>query len=63
VMDIARVRYEGGVSNYQDMLTAQQSQLNSERLAAQLTGQRQLASVFLIKALGGDWTPAAKASR
>jgi len=63
VMEIARVRYEGGVSNYQDMLTAQQSQLNSERLAAQLTGQRQLASVFLIKALGGDWTPAAKAPR
>ena len=63
VMEIARVRYEGGVSNYQDMLTAQQSQLNSERLAAQLTGQRQLASVFLIKALGGDWTPTAKAQR
>ncbi len=55
VMDIARARYEGGISNYQDMITAQQSQLNSERLATQLIGQRQLASVFLIKALGGDW--------
>jgi NodT family efflux transporter outer membrane factor (OMF) lipoprotein len=55
VMEIAKARYEGGVSNYQDMITAQQSQLNSERLATQLMGQRQLASVFLIKALGGDW--------
>jgi len=55
VMEIAKVRYEGGVSNYQDMIIAQQAQLNSERLAAQLLGQRQLSSVFLIKALGGDW--------
>jgi outer membrane protein TolC len=38
------------------MIIAQQAQLNSERLAAQLLGQRQLSSVFLIKALGGDWT-------
>ena len=55
VLDIAKARYEGGISNYQDLITAQQSQLNSERLATQLLGQRQLASVFLIKALGGDW--------
>jgi outer membrane protein, multidrug efflux system len=58
VMGIAQVRYEGGVSNYQDMITAQQALLSSERLATQLLGQRQLASVFLIKALGGDWGPA-----
>jgi outer membrane protein TolC len=58
VMAIAQVRYEGGVSNYQDMITAQHAQLNSERLATQLLGQRQLASVFLIKALGGNWEPA-----
>jgi outer membrane protein TolC len=59
VMDITQARYEGGVSNYQDMITAQQSVLNTERLATQLLGQRQLASVFLIKALGGDWETAA----
>jgi len=62
VMEIAKARYEGGVSNYQDMITAQQTQLNSERLATQLLGQRQLASVFLIKALGGDW-PGARNDR
>ena len=27
----------------------------TERLAAQLRGQRLLTSVFLVKALGGDW--------
>ena len=37
------------------MITAQQALLNSERLAAQLDGQRLLTSVFLVKALGGDW--------
>jgi multidrug efflux system outer membrane protein len=31
--------------------------LTSERQAAQLIGQRLLTSVFLVKALGGDWQP------
>ncbi|MDB5965008.1 MAG: transporter [Polaromonas sp.] len=60
VLTIATDRYEGGVATYLDVITAQQSQLNSERQAAQLLGQRLLVSVFLIKALGGDWQGAAK---
>ena len=48
-------RYEGGATTYLDVITAQQSLLAAERLAAQLGGQRLLTSVFLIKALGGDW--------
>jgi NodT family efflux transporter outer membrane factor (OMF) lipoprotein len=55
VLDLANSRYEGGVATYLDVITAQQALLNSERQAAQLQGQRLLASVFLIKALGGDW--------
>lgn len=55
VLDIANDRYEGGVSTYLDVITAQQSLLNNERQLAQLGGQRMLVSVFLIKALGGDW--------
>jgi multidrug efflux system outer membrane protein len=55
VLDIATSRYEGGATPYLDVITAQQSLLNSERQAAQLMGQRLLVSVFLIKALGGDW--------
>jgi multidrug efflux system outer membrane protein len=59
VLEIANDRYEGGVATYLDVITAQQSQLNSERQAAQLLGQRMLVSVFLVKALGGDWQGAA----
>ncbi len=55
VLEIASSRYEGGATPYLDVITAQQSLLNSERQSAQLMGQRLLASVFLIKTLGGDW--------
>ncbi len=55
VLQLANDRYEGGVATYLDVITAQQSQLNSERQAAQLLGQRMLTSVFLVKALGGGW--------
>jgi outer membrane protein, multidrug efflux system len=57
VLDLATARYEGGATTYLDVITAQQSLLAAERLAAQLAGQRLLTSVFLIKALGGDWGP------
>ena len=55
VLDLATARYEGGAATYLDVITAQQALLAAERLAAQLSGQRLLTSVFLIKALGGDW--------
>jgi multidrug efflux system outer membrane protein len=55
LLDLANTRYEGGVSTYLDVITAQQALLNNERQAAQLLGQRMLTSVFLVKALGGDW--------
>jgi outer membrane protein, multidrug efflux system len=55
VLTIVSTRYEGGVANPLEVIVAQQALLNSERLAAQLVGQRLLASVFLVKALGGDW--------
>jgi NodT family efflux transporter outer membrane factor (OMF) lipoprotein len=58
-LDLATARYEGGISTYLEVIVAQQALLNNERLAAQLLGQRMLASVFLVKALGGDW-PGAK---
>jgi NodT family efflux transporter outer membrane factor (OMF) lipoprotein len=59
VLELATVRYEGGISPYLDLVAAQQGKLTSERLAAQISGQRLLTSVFLVKALGGDW-PVAK---
>lgn len=55
VLDIATSRYEGGVATYLEVITAQQGLPSNERLAAQLQGQLLLTSVFLVKALGGDW--------
>jgi outer membrane protein TolC len=54
VLDLANARYEGGAASYSDVITAQQGLLNSERLTAQLLGQRLLSAVFLVRALGGD---------
>jgi outer membrane protein, multidrug efflux system len=61
VLELATTRYEGGVATYLDVITAQQALLNAERLASQLEGQRLLVSVFLVKALGGDWSGYLKA--
>ncbi|MES3000238.1 MAG: efflux transporter outer membrane subunit [Pseudomonadota bacterium] len=55
VLQLATDRYEGGVATYLDVITAQQSLLNSQRQLAQLQGQRMLVAVLLVKALGGDW--------
>ena len=62
VLDMTTARYEGGASTYFDVITAQQSLLSNERQVAQLLGQRLVTSVFLIKALGGDWQGSANAT-
>ena len=54
-LDIANNRYVGGVTNYLDVITAQTTLLNSERLQTQLLGQQMVSSVYLVKALGGGW--------
>ena len=51
----ANNRYIGGVTTYLDVITAQSTLLNSERLATQLLGQQLVSSVYLVKALGGGW--------
>lgn len=55
VLDMTTARYEGGASAYFDVITAQQSLLAAERQAAQVNGQQMVTTVFLVKALGGDW--------
>ena len=55
VLEMSASRYEGGATTFLDVITAQQALLNIERQAAQVSGQRMLGSVFLVKALGGDW--------
>ena len=62
VLQIAEDRYEGGATSFSDVIIAQQSLLGAQRQLAQLTGQRMLVAVFLVKALGGDWSPTASPS-
>jgi multidrug efflux system outer membrane protein len=52
---IATDRYKRGLVSYLDVVTAQQSVLFNERTATQISGQRLVDSVVLIKALGGGW--------
>jgi outer membrane protein, multidrug efflux system len=54
-LEIANNRYVGGLTNYLDVITAQSVLLTNERLSTQLLGQQMVASVFLVKALGGGW--------
>jgi multidrug efflux system outer membrane protein len=53
--DLARQRYESGISSYLEVVDANRAALAAQRIQAQLTGQRLIASVQLIKALGGSW--------
>jgi NodT family efflux transporter outer membrane factor (OMF) lipoprotein len=56
-LDIANNRYVGGVTTYLDVITAQTTLLNNQRLQTQLLGQQMVSSVYLVKALGGSWDP------
>jgi multidrug efflux system outer membrane protein len=53
--DIAMSRFKGGLVSYLDVVFAQQTVLANERTAAQIAGEQMVASVVLIKTLGGGW--------
>ncbi|NKJ46920.1 RND transporter [Burkholderia sp. SG-MS1] len=55
LLSLATDRYSGGLVAYLDVITAQQSLLNSERQDVQIHGQQMTLSVALVKALGGGW--------
>jgi hypothetical protein len=48
-------RYKAGLVGYLDVVYARESVLTNEQTSAQIGGQRLVASVVLIKALGGGW--------
>ncbi len=58
-LELSNNRYVGGVASYLDVITAQVSLLNTQRLATQLLGQQMVTSVYLVKALGGGWDASA----
>ena len=54
-LTIANNRYKGGVTGYLEVLTAQTAQLNNQRSAADINTRQFVASVRLVRAIGGGW--------
>ena len=53
--DLSVVRYQQGVADYFEVIDAERTALDNELQATQLQGQRFVASILLVKALGGGW--------
>ena len=54
-LDLSNTRYEGGVTSYLEVITAQNAALSDEVTAVNLLGRRMASAVVLIEALGGGW--------
>lgn len=55
VLELAELRYRGGVASYLEVLDAQRSLFNAELDEAQTRGNHLTSFVRLYKALGGGW--------
>ena len=55
-LEEARVRYRAGLDPYLNVITAQTALLSDQQVAVTFRMQQVVASVQLIKALGGGWT-------
>lgn len=53
--DLIRAAYERGALSYIELLDAERTRLQAELQTARIAAQRHLATVRLIKALGGGW--------
>jgi multidrug efflux system outer membrane protein len=58
VLELAELRYRGGVADYLEVLDAQRSLFNAELDEAQSIGANLTSLVRLYKALGGGWPQA-----
>jgi len=54
-LQLANAQYQGGITTYLQVITAQEAALLNERTAVQINTRRITASVSLIQALGGGW--------
>jgi NodT family efflux transporter outer membrane factor (OMF) lipoprotein len=60
--DQANLRYKGGIVTYLEVAATQSAALSARLTAADIDIRRASATVQLVKALGGDWNPAAPPS-
>ncbi len=54
-LDLSNSRYEGGVTSYLEVITAQNTALSDELTAVNILGRREASAVLLIEAIGGGW--------
>jgi outer membrane protein TolC len=54
-LELSNTRYEGGVTSYLEVITAQNAALSDEVTAVNILGRRMASAVQLIEALGGGW--------
>jgi len=54
--DLATDRFRSGIVSYIEVVDASRDALSAKRANAQLAGQRLIAAVQLVKALGGGWS-------
>jgi NodT family efflux transporter outer membrane factor (OMF) lipoprotein len=52
---LSDTRYEGGVTSYLEVITAQNAALSDEVTAVNILGRRMASAVVLVQALGGGW--------
>jgi NodT family efflux transporter outer membrane factor (OMF) lipoprotein len=54
-LGVSMTRYKGGITTYLEVINAQAAVLANERTLVDVWQRRMVASVSLIKALGGEW--------
>jgi multidrug efflux system outer membrane protein len=52
---LVKIRYKEGLINYNEVADVERLQLQTERAATQILGQRLAYTIVLVKALGGGW--------
>lgn len=55
-LTLAQNRYQGGITSYLEVVTAQNTALINERVSVEIGTRRMTAAVNLVKALGGGWS-------
>jgi NodT family efflux transporter outer membrane factor (OMF) lipoprotein len=54
-LDLSNTRYDGGVTSYLEVITAQNAALTDEVTQVNILGRRMASAVLLIQAIGGGW--------
>jgi NodT family efflux transporter outer membrane factor (OMF) lipoprotein len=62
-LNLSVTRYDGGVTSYLEVITAQNAALSDEVTAVNILGRRMASAVLLIQALGGGWDKASLPER